>query len=106
MGKLGTRSGVRYTSSWCQLKEYHQLFMYMCVLRIIVEGHGDTCSIVRYKIRSPQTQLPSKFFYPLQLARKKRQLSRMSKEFLCTILLRIFVRNMGTRSGVLRYTSS
>ena len=40
MGKLGNRSGVRYTSSWCQLNEYHRLFMYMCVLRIIVEEHG------------------------------------------------------------------
>ena len=37
MGKLGNRSD---TSSWCQLNEYHRLFMYMCVLRINVEEHG------------------------------------------------------------------
>jgi hypothetical protein len=63
----------------------------------------DTCSIVRYKIRSSANSTAIDFF-TLQLVSKKKQLSRMGKFIPVYDCAGNFLRNMGTHSGV-RYTS-
>ncbi len=65
----------------------------------------DACSIVRYKICSSANSTAIKNIYPSTRIGKKDSCRGWVNSFLCMTVLGIFLRNMGTRSGV-RYTSS